>query len=126
MDRKEFDVEDYSLGVIESKFADIIWENEPLPSGQLVKLAQEKLGWKKATTYCILKKLCLRGLFKNENYMISSLIPRNEFYGNQSSIMIDRTFNGSLPEFMVAFASVRKPDKKDIEAIKKLLKEWEK
>ena len=117
---------DYNLGVIEARFADIIWENEPVPSGQLVKLAEEKLGWKKTTTYSILRKLSYRGIFKNENYMISSLISRDEFYGKQTSEMIDRTFKGSLPDFIAAFASVRKPDKKDIEAIRKMLNEWEK
>ena len=118
-------VVDYSLGIIEAKFADIIWENEPLPSGELVKLSYEKLGWKKTTTYSILKKLCYKGLFKNENCVVTSLISRDEFYARQSSEMIDRSFGGSMPKFIAAFASIRKPGEKDIAAIKELLKEWE-
>lgn len=125
-ERGEKRVKDYTLGIIEAKFADIIWENEPVPSGRLVKLAEEQLGWKKTTTYSILRKLSYRGLFKNENYMITSLISRDEFYGKQTSEVIDRTFNGSLPDFIAAFASVRKPNQKEIEAIRKMLKEWEK
>jgi len=117
---------EYSLGVIEAMFADLIWENEPVPSGKLVKLAEGKLGWKKTTTYSILRKLSNRGLFKNENYMITSLISRDEFYAYQTGEMIDRSFKGSLPDFIAAFAKVRKPNRKDIEAIKEIIKEWEK
>lgn len=118
-------MEDYVLGVIEGKFADIIWQNEPVKSGELVKICAEELGWKKATTYNILKKLCLRGLFINENSIVRALISREEFYGKHSSNVVDRSYHGSLPEFMAAFAAVRKPDKKDLKIIKQLLKEWE-
>jgi predicted transcriptional regulator len=118
-------MEDIILGVIEGRFADIIWKNEPIRSGDLVKICAEELGWKKATTYNILKKLCLRGLFVNEDSIVRSVISREEFYGKHSSNIVDRSYHGSLPEFMAAFASVRKPDKKDVDIIKKLLKEWE-
>lgn len=118
-------MDDYSLGVIEGRFADIIWENEPIKSGELVKICSTELGWKKAATYNILKKLCLRGIFKNENSIVTSQISREEFYGNHSRNIVDRSYHGSLPEFMAAFAAVRKPDKKDVDIIKKLLKEWE-
>ena len=117
----EYDV----LGVIEGKFADIIWKNEPIQSGELVKICAEELGWKKATTYNVLKKLCLRGLFINEDSIVKSLISREEFYGEHSRNVVERSYHGSLPEFIAAFASVKKPDKKDVELIKKLLKEWE-
>lgn len=118
-------MEDFILGVIEGRFANIIWKNEPIRSGDLVKICAEELGWKKATTYNILKKLCLRGLFVNEDSIVRSVISREEFYGKHSSNIVDRSYHGSLPEFMAAFASVRKPDKKDVDIIKKLLKEWE-
>jgi predicted transcriptional regulator len=118
-------MEDFILGVIEGRFADIIWKNEPIRSGDLVKICAEELGWKKATTYNILKKLCLRGLFVNEDSIVRSVISREEFYGKHSSNIVDRSYHGSLPEFMAAFASVRKPDKKDVDIIKELLKEWE-
>ena len=118
-------MEDYVLGVIEGKFADIIWENEPIASGELVKKCAEELGWKKATTYNILKKLCLRGIFSNEKSVVKSLISREEFYGEHSHNVVDRSYHGSLPEFIAAFGAVKKPDKKDVELIKKLLEKWE-
>lgn len=77
-------MEEIKLGVVEAKFADIIWQNEPLSSGELVKLCAAELEWKKSTTYTVLKKLCERGIFKNENGEVSSLISRQDFYAMQS------------------------------------------
>ena len=73
-------MENVKLGLVEAQFADIIWENEPLSSGELVKLCQEKLEWKKSTTYTVLKKLCERGIFKNDGGVVSSVLSRDQFH----------------------------------------------
>ena len=109
------------LGAVEEKFADIIWENEPLHSRDLVKLCEEKLEWKKSTTYTVLKKLCDRGIFRNEKGMVSSLMSKEKFTNIQSAQFVERTFNGSLPAFIAAFTSEKRLSKKDIAEIKKMI-----
>lgn len=96
------------LGMIESKFADIIWNSEPISSGDLVKRAADELEWKKSTTYTVLKKLCERGLFQNVNGIVSSKISKEEFYAEQSEEFVNETFGGSLPAFLAAFTSRNK------------------
>ena len=96
---------DMKLGSVESRFADIIWHNEPLTSGQLVQLCQQELNWKKPTTYTVLRKLCERGLFKNENGTVTSLISRENFQSLQSEQFVEETFKGSLPAFIAAFTA---------------------
>ena len=91
------------LGVVESRFADIIWDNEPLHSRELVKLCEKELDWNRSTTYTILRKLCKRGIFKNEDSIVSSILSRDDFYAVQSENFIDSTFDGSLPAFIAAF-----------------------
>ena len=114
---------DGRLGAVESRFAGIIWNNEPLSSGELVKLCFETLGWKKSTTYTVLKKLCDRGLFKNENGTVTSLISEEEFYSAQSEQFVEETFNGSLPAFIAAFTSRKKLSEKEIAEIRKMIEE---
>ena len=96
-------MEEYKLGIVESKFAHIIWSNEPLTSRELVQLCQEQLDWKKSTTYTVLKKLCEKGLFQNQDGFVSSLMTKDEYCARQSERFIDETFNGSLPAFLAAF-----------------------
>lgn len=96
------------LGMVESRFADIIWRSEPLSSGALVRLCEAELGWKKSTTYTVLKKLCERGIFQNKNGIVSSLTSREAFYAAQSERFVEETFDGSLPAFLAAFTA-RKP-----------------
>ncbi len=96
-------MEDYKLGAVESRFADLIWANEPLPSRELVALCQSVLNWKKPTTYTVLRKLCERGIFQNQDGMVSSRISREEFYAAQSEQFVAETFDGSLPAFFAAF-----------------------
>ena len=112
---------EYRLGVIESKFADIIWNNEPLGSGELVKLAQNELEWKKSTTYTVLRKLCGRGIFRNENGTVTSCISKEEFYAKQSKQYVDEEFGGSLPAFLAAFTSGKKLSKKEADEIRKMI-----
>ena len=101
-------MDELKLGVVESKFADIIWANEPLHSRELVKLCEDRLHWKKPTTYTVLRKLCERGIFQNVDGMVSSVISRQDFYAMQSEKFVEDTFAGSLPAFLAAFTA-RKP-----------------
>lgn len=109
------------LGVIESRFADIIWENEPLASGQLVKLCAEKLEWKKPTTYTVLRRLCERGIFQNEDGIVSSLISKEDYYAMQSEEFVNETFAGSLPAFLTAFTSRQKLSEEEIKELQDLI-----
>lgn len=112
---------DLKLGAVESRFADIIWEHEPLSSSQLAKLAQEELTWKKSTTYTVLKRLCDRGIFQNEKGTVTSQLSRAEFYAAQSHQFVDETFDGSLPAFVAAFGSQRKLTDQEIDQLQKLI-----
>lgn len=109
------------LGVVESRFADIIWENEPLASGQLVKLCAEKLEWKKPTTYTVLRRLCERGIFQNEDGIVSSLISKENYYAMQSEEFVNETFAGSLPAFLTAFTSRQKLSEEEIKELQDLI-----
>ena len=109
------------MGVLESRFADFIWNNEPIPSGQLVKMAERELSWKSTTSYTVLKRLCERGIFSMENSRVTVLIGKDEFYAIQSEKFVEETFSGSLPAFIAAFGSRKKPSAKELEEIRRLL-----
>ena len=110
------------LGVIESQFADIIWQNEPIPSGELVKLCATELSWKKSTTYTVLRKLCERGIFQNVDGVVSSVISKEDFYAIQSEEFVQETFKGSLPAFLAAFTSRNKLSEQEISKLEQLIK----
>ena len=112
---------DYKLGEIEQRFAELIWTHEPVSSGELVKLSEAALQWKKSTTYTVLKKLCDRGIFKNENGEVSSVISKEEFNAIQSEKFIEETFEGSLPAFIAAFTARKSLSEKDIAEIRKMI-----
>ena len=112
---------EYKLGEIETIFADIIWDNEPLSSRRLAELALERLDWKRTTTYTILKRLCDRELFKNEGGTVTSLVSREEFYARQSEIFVEETFHGSLPAFLAAFGSRKKLSDSEIDELQKVI-----
>ena len=114
-------MDDLRLGTVESHFADIIWDNEPVSSGGLVKLCEKELGWKKSTTYTMLKRLCTRGIFKNEGGEVSSIMSKEEFGAAQSEKFVQDTFQGSLPAFFAAFTKRKKLSKNEIEEIKKMI-----
>ncbi len=114
---------DYRLGEIEKRFADIIWDKEPLSSGELVKLCLEELNWKKSTTYTVLKRVCERGLFQNVEGMVTSLVSKEEFYAMQSEKFVEETFSGSLPGFLAAFTTRKKLSDKEIAALERIIKE---
>lgn len=112
---------EYKLGEIETIFADIIWDNEPVSSRRLTELAEERLNWKRTTTYTILKRLCERGLFQNNGGTVTSLVSREEFYARQSEQFVEDTFQGSLPAFLAAFGSRKKLSDAEIDELQKVI-----
>ena len=109
------------LGAIETRFAEMIWKNEPIMSRELVELCEEELSWKKSTTYTVLKKLCERGIFQNQKGVVSSLISKEEYYAMQSEEFVNETFQGSLPAFIAAFTSRNKLSEEEIEKLQQLI-----
>lgn len=109
------------LGAIQERFADIVWANEQVGSGELVKICEEELNWKKATTYTVLRKLCEKGILKNENGVVSSLISKEEFYSAKSEQIIEESYEGSLPAFIAAFISRKNLTAKEADEIQKMI-----
>ena len=109
------------LGVVETQFAELIWAREPISSGELVKMCEKELNWKKSTTYTVLKKLCERGIFQNKEGVVTSLLTRDEFNAVQSEQFVEDTFEGSLPAFLVAFTSRKTLSKEEVEEIRRLI-----
>lgn len=114
-------MQDLKLALVESKFADIIWQYEPVKSGELVKICEKELEWKRTTTYTVLKKLCDRGIFKNEGGVVSAILKRDDFYGMQGCKLVEDAFDGSLPAFIAAFTKRKALSKKDIEEIRQMI-----
>ncbi|MBO4871944.1 MAG: BlaI/MecI/CopY family transcriptional regulator [Lachnospiraceae bacterium] len=117
---------DLKMGVVETRFAELIWNNEPISSGDLVRLCAKELDWKKSTTYTVLKKLCERGIFANEDGTVRSLYNKRDFYAAQSRQYVEDTFEGSLPAFMAAFSSGRRLTEEELKEIRDLLDTWQK
>ena len=111
---------DIRMGPAETQFAEIIWENEPIASGVLSKKAEEALNWKKTTSFTVLKRLCERGIFQNQNGIVTSLISKDEFFARHSEQYVQETFGGSLPAFMAAFGTRKKLTDAEIDEMKKL------
>lgn len=112
------------MGVIESKFADIIWQNEPVATTELVKLSEKELNWKKTTTYTVLKRLCDKGIFRNDKGTVTSLISKNEFYSVQSEKFVDETFGGSLPAFLAAFTARKALTREEVSELRRMVSEF--
>lgn len=110
-----------AMGMLESRFADIIWSHEPMASKELIKKAEEELSWKSTTSYTVLKRLCERGIFKLQDKIVTSLISREEFYGMKSEQFVEETFDGSLPAFIAAFSKRKKLSDEEVEELKKLI-----
>lgn len=113
------------LGMVEAKFADIIWENQPLSTKELVKICEEELNWKRTTTYTVLKKLCDRKIFKTEDSIVTTLISKEEFESIQSEQFVEETFNGSLPAFIAAFSKRKSLSAKEIQEIREMIDQIE-
>ena len=116
---------DYQMGAVESKFADIIWKNEPISSTELSKHSEEILKWKKSTTYTVLKRLCDKGIFQNNKGTVTSLISKQEFYSLQSEKFVEETFEGSLPAFLAAFSKRKKLSADEVAQLRKMIDEYE-
>lgn len=112
---------DYRLGNIEAQFADIIWQNEPMSSSELVRLSLEELNWKKSTTYTVLRRLCERGIFVNDSGTVKALISRDEFYAKQSEEFVEDSFKGSLPAFLAAFTKNKTLSQEEVAEIRRMI-----
>ena len=112
---------DAKLGAAEGRFADLIWQNEPLSSSLLAKLAEEELGWKKSTTYTVLKRLCDKGIFQNENGTVTSRMTKEEYAAAQSEKFVEDTFGGSLPAFLAAFTRRKKLSETELAEIQDMI-----
>ena len=105
----------------EYRFCLILWEQEPVKSGRLVELCKERLGWKPTTTYTVIKKLSERGVLKNENTIVSSLVSKDQVQAAELNEMVDKTFEGSLPAFIAAFTKHRSLSDADIDAVQEMI-----
>lgn len=116
---------DYQMGAVESRFAEIIWENEPISSTELSKKSEELLKWKKSTTYTVLKRLCDKGIFQNNKGTVTSLISKQEFYSAQSERFVEETFDGSLPAFLAAFTARKNLTPDEVALLRQMVAEYE-
>ena len=114
-------MDDLKLCESDYRFMSVIWENEPMTSRKLVELCAEKLGWKKSTTYTTLKKLCEKGFAQNADTVVSSLVPRNKVQTYESERFVERTFEGSLPQFLTAFLGGKTLSEKEAAELKRLI-----
>ena len=112
---------EYKLAEGEAKFAELIWQREPITSPELVKLCEKEFQWKKSTTYTVLKKLCDRGIFQNEQTVVTSRISKEEFNSYRSRKFVEDSFGGSIPKFLTAFMGGKKLTAKQAEEIKDLI-----
>ena len=113
------------MGAVESRFADIIWEREPVLTTELVKASEAALKWKKTTTYTVLKRLCEKGIFKNDGGTVTSIISRDEFYSLRSERIIEEEFCGSLPAFLAAFTKRKSLSADEVAALRRMVEEYE-
>ena len=114
-------MDDTKLGVVEARFADLIWAHEPIGSRALAELCEKELHWKRPTTYTVLRKLCEKGIFQNADGTVSSLLSRDEFYARRSEQYLAETYGGSLPAFIAAFTARNKLTDEEADAIQKLI-----
>ena len=114
-------METMRLGAVEQRFAELVWQNAPISSGELVKLCQENLNWKKPTTYTVLRKLCQRGLFQNVDGCVTAAISKEEYFSLQSTQFVEQTFDGSLPAFLAAFTAKKTLSDKEIAQIRAMI-----
>lgn len=112
---------DYKLGVVEARFADIIWEHEPLTTSELVKLCEQELHWKRTTTYTVLKKLSEHGIFQMKDRVVSSLCSREDYYAAQSEHFVEENYQGSLPAFIAAFTKRKALTEEEIAEIRNMI-----
>ena len=105
----------------EYRFCLILWENEPINSTKLVQLAKEQLGWSKATTYTVIRRLCERGVLKNENTIVTALVSKEEAQNSRLAEMVEETFEGSMPAFIAAFSRSKKLTRQEVDQLRALI-----
>lgn len=119
-------MEVYKLGLVETKFAQIIWDNEPIPSGELVKFCQKELEWKKPTTYTTLRKLSDKGIFRNKEGIVTSILSKEQYFSLRGEELVERAFSGSLPKFLATFVSRKDLSVEEIQEIRVFIDKKEK
>ena len=119
-------MKDFELGAIQERFADIVWAHEPIASGELAKICEKELNWKRPTTYTVLRKLCEKGLLQNSNGTVTSLVSRKEFYSAKSEQIIEDSYKGSLPAFIAAFISKKHISAGEADEIQKMIDAFKK
>lgn len=112
------------LGEVQARFADIVWAHAPIPSGELVKLCEKELNWKKPTTYTVLRKLCEKGLFENSDGLVKARLSREQFYSEKSEQFVEESFSGSLPAFIAAFTAKRPLSDADADEILRMIESF--
>lgn len=112
---------DLELGAVQERFAALVWANEPVSSGELVRICERELNWKKPTTYTVLRKLCEKGLLQNENGIVTSRVSREAFCSAKSEQIVSESFEGSLPAFVAAFISHKRLTAQEAEEIQKMI-----
>lgn len=113
-----------TLGVVEARFADIVWENAPISTSNLIKICEKELNWKRTTTYTVLKRLCDGNIFCNNNGTVVALISKDDFYSQQGEKLVNEAFEGSLPAFVAAFTSRKKLSKDEVMQLQKLIDDY--
>ena len=126
LEKGEPDMETPKVFESEYRFCLILWENEPIKSGELVNLCREQLGWKPTTTYTVIKRLSERGVLKNENSVVSALVKKDEVQAAEINEMVEKTFEGSLPAFIAAFTKHQKMTEKELDAVQAMIDRYRK
>ena len=106
------------------RFMSVLWEHEPVSSMKLVELCREKFGWKKSTTFTMIKKLGVKGLLQNKNAVVTALIPREKVQAAESGLFLNQVFNGSLPNFLVSFFNGKTISNQEADELKRLIDEY--
>nr|WP_296459927.1 BlaI/MecI/CopY family transcriptional regulator [uncultured Acetatifactor sp.] len=114
-------MQEIQLGVVEARYADMIWEREPVTSSELVKLTAVEFNWKRTTAHNVLRRLCDKGLFRNDNGTVTSVLSREEFYSQQSRKYVEDSFEGSLPAFIAAFTKGKPLTEEEAEEIRRII-----
>lgn len=109
------------LGMVEARFADIVWANAPLTTRELVNICDKELDWRRTTTYTVLKKLCERGIFDTTNSLVTVKVPKDEFRAIRGEQFVEQNYNGSLPAFIAAFTTRKKPTAEELDEIRRLI-----
>ena len=126
LEKGEINMETPKVFESEYRFCLILWEHEPIKSSELVNLCKEQLGWKPTTTYTVIKRLSERGVLKNENTIVSSLVSKDEVQASEINEMVEKTFEGSLPAFIAAFTKHQKISDKEIDEVQRMIDRFRK